>query len=161
MGYIIMQRSELRDVTDSCRIRIDKEGKWYYQGSEIVNSRILEMFCEALEADEKGRYRIIIEHEMCYIEVEDTPFVVASLRGNLETGLSLLLNTNKLCRFDPGALRFGDENVMYCILPDGMKVRFTRAAYYMLAHMMEEDEEGNIVLKLKDRVYRIDPAVSE
>lgn len=156
-----MQRSELRDVTDTCRLRIDKEGKWYYKGSEIVNPLIFELFCEALEMDEEGRYRIVLEHEMCYVEVEDTPFVVVSLRGELDTGLSLLLNTKKLCRFDPGALCFGDGNVMYCTLPDGMKVRFSRAAYYMLAHMMEEDGEGNIVLKLKDRVYRIAPAGPE
>jgi hypothetical protein len=39
-----------------------------------------------------------------------------------------------------------------------MKVRFTRSAYYNLALMMEEDENGIIVLKIRDTVYPICPS---
>jgi len=152
-----MERTGMRDVTESCRISINKEGTWFYQGQEIVNPLVLEYFCNALEKDEHGRYRIVLEQEMCYLEVEDTPFVVASLRGEPETGLSVLLNTGSLYDLDPGTLCIGDHNVMYCTLPHGMKVRFSRAAYYILALMMEEDDQGDIILKTGDRVYRISP----
>jgi uncharacterized protein len=150
-----MERTGMRDVTGSCRISIDKEGKWFYQGQEIVNPLVLEYFCKALEKDEQGRYRIVLEQEMCYLEVEDTPFVVASLRGEPETGLSVLLNTGSLFELNPETLCVGDNNVMYCTLPHGMKVRFTRAAYYILALMMEEDDKGDINLTIGDRCYRI------
>lgn len=150
-----MERSGMRDVTETCRINIDKEGKWYYQGQEIVNPLVLEFFSNALERDEEGRYRIVLDQEICYLEVEDTPFVVASLRGEPETGLSVLLNTGYLYELDPESLCIGDDNVMYCTLPEGMKVRFSRAAYYALAMMMEEEENGDIILKTGDKSYCI------
>jgi len=156
-----MQRKDLNDVTETCKIRIDKEGKWYYHGSEIVNPLILEYFQNALEKDEDGRYRIVLEHEMCYLDIEDTPFVVTSLKGNPETGLSLLLNTGDLHDLDPSTLSVGKDNVMYCTLPDGMSVRFSRAAYYTLALMMEEDEENNIVLKVGGKAYIVSSSRSD
>ncbi|HNY66987.1 MAG TPA: DUF1285 domain-containing protein [Deltaproteobacteria bacterium] len=152
-----MERSGMRDVTESCRISIDKDGKWFYQGREIVNPLVLEYFCNALEKDEHGRYRIVLEQEMCYLEVEDTPFVVASVRGEPETGLAVLLNTGSLHDLDPATLCIGDGNVMYCTVLNDMKVRFSRAAYYILALMMEEDERGDIVLRTGNKVHRISP----
>jgi hypothetical protein len=150
-----MERTGMRDVTESCKISIDKDGKWFYHGQEIVNPLVLEYFCNALEKDEQGRYRIVLEQEMCYLEVEDTPFVVATLRGEPETGLSVLLNTGLLYELNPETICIGDNNVMYCTLPHGMKVRFSRAAYYILALMMEEDDQGDIILKMEDKIYRI------
>lgn len=150
-----MERSGKIDVTENCRIRIDKEGKWYYFDSEIVNPLVLEFFCNALEQDEEGRYLVVLDQEICYLEVEDTPFVVASLRGEPDTGLSVLLNTGALYELDPETLSVGDANVMYCALPSGMKVRFSRAAYYMLAHNMEENEKGDIILKTGKKAYYI------
>ncbi|MDX9761744.1 MAG: DUF1285 domain-containing protein [Desulfomonilia bacterium] len=150
-----MKPSELRDVTDSCRIRIDKEGTWYYENQEIVNPLVLLTFCNALQKDEEGRYRIVFQSEVCYVDVEDTPFVVASIRGDQETELLVLLNTGETHKLDPATLSVGEQNVMYCLLPDGMKVRFSRAAYYLLALMMEEDEEGNIVLRMGESTYRV------
>jgi hypothetical protein len=52
-------------------------------------------------------------------------------------------------------LSIGESNVLYCTLPDGMKVRFSRAAYYTLALMMEEDEEGNVCLRDRDTTSTI------
>ncbi len=147
--------TELRDVTPGCAIRIDKDGHWYYEDREIINPQILSAFCDALEKDEDGRYRIVIEPEVCYVEVEDTPFVVASIRGDTRNGLSVLLNTAAVHKLDPATLSIGENNVMYCTLQDGMRVRFTRAAYYTLALMMEEDDDGNIVLKTGDAVHTV------
>ena len=153
-----MKPSELRDVTDSCRIRIDKEGKWYYEDQEIVNPLVLLTFCNALQKDEDGRYRIVFQSEVCYVEVEDTPFVVASIRGDQETELLVLLNTGEVHKLDPATLSIGEQNVMYCLLPDGMKVRFSRAAYHLQARMTAEDEEGGTCLKMGDRSYPVPAA---
>jgi hypothetical protein len=146
---------ELRDVTDSCRIRIDKEGRWYYEGNEIINPMVLRAFCQALQKDEHGRYRIVMEPEVCYVEVEDTPFVVSGIRGDQQVGLYLRLNTLETFPLDPTRISIGENNVMYVTLPDGTKVRFTRPAYYSLALMMEEDENDMIVLRIRDVCYPI------
>lgn len=153
-----MVKQVLRDVTGGCSIRIDKEGRWYYEGSEIINPMVLSTFCQALQRDEAGRYCIVIEPEICYVEVEDTPFVVSGIRGDLHVGLYVRLNTLETYPLDPTRLSIGQNNVMYITLPDGMKVRFTRPAYYSLALMMEEDGSGFIVLKIQNVAYPICPA---
>ncbi|MBN2298580.1 MAG: DUF1285 domain-containing protein [Deltaproteobacteria bacterium] len=147
--------TQFRDVTEYCLIRIDKDGRWYYEDREIINENVFLAFCNALEKDPEGKYRIVIESELCYVHVEDTPFVVSSIRGDKENGLYVLLNTSALHKLDPSTLSIGQKNVLYCMLPDGMKVRFTRAAYYMLALMMEEDEQGSITLTVGETVYPI------
>jgi hypothetical protein len=147
---------QLRDVTEGCRIRIDKEGKWFYEGCEIVNPLVLRAFCDALEADEQGRHRIVIGDELCYIDVEDTPFVISAIRGDPSVGLYVRLNTLQTYPLDPTKLCIGQDNILYITLPDGMKVRFTRPAYYSLALLMEEDEATRmIVLKIRDVSYPI------
>ena len=109
---------QLRDVTEGCRIRIDKEGKWFYEGCAIINPLVLRAFCEALETDEHGRHRIIIGDELCYIEVEDTPFVISAIRGDPAIGLYVRLNTLETFPLDPTKLCIGDDNILYAILPE-------------------------------------------
>ena len=149
---------QLLDVTGGCRIRIDKEGTWFYDGCEIINPLVLRAFCNALETDEHGRHRIVIGDELCYIDVEDTPFVISAIRGDPTIGLYVRLNTLETFPLDPPQLCIGKDNILYFTLPSGMKVRFTRSAYYNLALMMEEDENGIIVLKIRDTVYPICPS---
>ncbi len=147
----------LRDVTPTCRIRIDKEGRWYYEGAQIVNPMVLKAFCDALTSDEDGRHCIVLGNEICYVEVEDTPFVVSCIRGDPETGLYIRLNTMDTFPLDPEKLSIGSDNVMYYTLPHGTKVRFSRQAYYSLAFMMEE-RDGSVVLRVKGRDHAVWPA---
>ena len=149
---------QLRDVTEGCRIRIDKEGKWFYEGCEIINPLVLRAFCDALETDEHGRHRIVIGNELCYIDVEDTPFVISGIRGDPAIGLYVRLNTLETFPLDPTQICIGQDNILYATLPNGMKVRFNRSSYYSLALMMEEDENGMIVLNIRDIKYPICPA---
>ena len=149
---------QLRDVTEGCRIRIDKEGKWFYEGCAIINPLVLRAFCEALETDEHGRHRIVISDELCYIEVEDTPFVISAIRGDPTIGLYIRLNTLETYPLDPtklSVLVMTTSCMPY--YPIGMKVRFTGPAYYSLALLMEQDETGTIVLKIRDTIYPICP----
>ncbi|MCU0577613.1 MAG: DUF1285 domain-containing protein [Desulfobacterota bacterium] len=150
-------KQELRDVTGNCSIRIDREGRWYYEGNEIVNPMVLRTFCQALRKDGQGRYCIVIEPEICYVEVEDTPFVISGVRGDPQVGLYVRLNTLETYPLDPSRLSIGKDNVLYLTLPEGMKVRFTRPAYYSLALMMEE-ADGFIVLRIGDTAHPICPA---
>ncbi len=146
----------LRDVTGDCRIRIDKDGRWYYEGAEIVNPMVIKTFCKALAKDGQGRYCIVIDPEVCYVEVEDTPFVVTCIRGEKETGLYLHLSNFDTVPLDPQRLFIGEGNVLYYTMPGGMKVRFTRQAYYSLANMMEE-KDGSIVIRIRDRTHALCP----
>jgi uncharacterized protein len=143
----------LRDVSADTRIRIDKDGRWFYEDSALIHPTILKLFCDSLETDGHGRYRIIVENELCYIDVEDAPFIVRTIRGDCECGLELLLNNQRTEHLDPETLFTSCDNIMYARLANGIPVKFSRAAYYQLALMMEENKTGGICLRVKGKSY--------
>lgn len=139
----------LRDVTGNCRIRIDKDGRWFYENSEIINPLVLQSFWEALEQDDQGRWRINIPPEVCYLEVEDTPLVIAAIRES-PTGITLVLNNLHCEQMNPAQLDLAAETAPRYTLADGMEVRFSRTAFHCLGSLLAEDDEGNVVLRCGD-----------
>ena len=61
-------------------ITVDKDGTWYFQGSEIVRKDILSLFYENLHLDEDGYY-VEMEGEREFLEVEDTIFLVEGVEN--------------------------------------------------------------------------------
>jgi hypothetical protein len=56
-------------------IRVEKDGKWYFQGAEIIRKDILSLFYASVHLDEAGYY-LEIRGERERLEVEDTVFLV-------------------------------------------------------------------------------------
>ncbi len=131
-----------RDVSADCQITIDKNGNWFYRGQQIIHHQILHSFHEALEMTHNGRFLVRMEDEICYIEAEDTPFVVTTLRGDQNNGLILVLNSGETHDLDAATLRIEADNQIYATLENGIPVRFTRPAYYQLGLMMDENADG-------------------
>jgi len=150
-----MEQIKLRDVSSDTNIRIDRDGRWFYENSEIIHPTILKLFCDSLEMDAAGKYRIIVENELCYINVEDAPFIVKSLYGDCSSGLTILLNSQYSEELDPETLFIGKDNVLYARLASGIPVKFNRSAYYQLAMLMEEDENGEPCLKVRGNIFKI------
>jgi hypothetical protein len=133
------------DDAPACAIRIDKEGIWYYGDKEISRKEVVFFFYKNLTRDQKGRYLIELENERCYVEVEDTPFVVRSAQKMVSEGknheiICLALSDGTSERLDPATLLVGRENVLYCTIKSGVfSARFSRAAYYQIADYIEYD----------------------
>jgi hypothetical protein len=143
-----------------CLIFIDKEGRWFHKGAEMVHREFIQLFYENMELDDVGRYIITIGNDRCYVEVEDTPFVIRQVRfeeGEQE-GLSrcmLYLSDDTWEMLRPDSLFIGPENVLYTRVKEGaFPARFLRPAYYQLAQNIEE-EDGTYVLPLNDGKYVI------
>ncbi|NLN40203.1 MAG: DUF1285 domain-containing protein [Smithella sp.] len=123
-------------------IAIDKEGIWYYRGAHMFRKDILCIFFEHLKIDEDGKYFIELNGEICYLDVEDTAFVVTAVYE--EDQILILLSDDSLEPLALSSLRVGKDNVMYCTIKGGRFVaRFTRKAYYQLAQMIETDGTEN------------------
>lgn len=152
-----------QESTPPCNIRIDKDGVWYYQGAEMFRREFVNYFYQNLHIDETGRYVIILPDDRCYVDVEDTAFIVKAVdyvkteNGN-GTGISLRLCDETREELDPCTLRIGPENVMYCqVRNNEFKARFSRAAYYQLAEYIEHDEVREIFyLKIGGQVFNIE-----
>ncbi len=147
---------------DSCDIKIDKEGTWYYRGAHMFRKDILCIFFENLKIDECGKYLIELGEEICYLDVEDTAFVVAAVyknkqEGNIKDQIDVLLTDDSLERLDLSTLHVGKDNVLYCAVKNRkFPARFSRNSYYQLAQFIEQEEKENcFFISLNDEKYCI------
>ncbi len=130
-------------------IRIDKEGTWYHRGAEMFRKDIVSLFYRHLTKDPEGRYLIALDKERCYVDVEDTPFVIKSLDAQFsekEGGeiISLLMPDESRETLDPTTLRIGKDNTLYCTIKSGFEARFNRSSYYQIAKYFEHDRDTDL-----------------
>lgn len=141
-----------------CHIRIDKEGNWYYQGLPIINHQIYLHLNQCLEKDPSGKYVLLMDGEKCYLEVEDTPYVIqeASLKPATKSTPRLMVKLNdgteEVLKAD--TLRAGKDNVLYCKVKDAQyDARFLRASYYQLAKFLQHDGKRYYLLAGGKKIY--------
>ncbi|MBN2062769.1 MAG: DUF1285 domain-containing protein [Deltaproteobacteria bacterium] len=145
-----------------CMIYIDKEGRWYHRGSEMIHREIILDFYRHMEMDQHGRCIINWNGAPCYVETEDTPYCVRRTRmeGSRESGgisrFVLHLSGGESEALNPSTLNMGKDNILYCKVRDGIfPARFSRAAYYQLAEYIEE-ENGRFFLPVNGEKYYLD-----
>jgi len=137
------------DASPFVKLFIDKEGRWFQNGAEIIHPGIYRLFCDALEEVPEGGYRVKIGRETCRVEVADTPFVVKAIRDGANGGISLLLNDGTLDDFDPNQFWISADGTPYCHVKGGLfPARFLRPAYYALAQYVVE-EDGSYYFAMK------------
>jgi uncharacterized protein len=115
----------------------------------MFRKEILSIFFENLKVDESGRYLIELGPERCYLDVEDTAFVVLAVykTQSIQDGreqLEIVLNDDCSEILDVRSLYVGKDNVLYGRVKQGKFIaRFTRKAYYQIAEFIEQTENGN------------------
>ena len=147
----------------SCMIYVDKEGAWFHKGVPIVHQGFLQLFYQSLRLDEQGRYIIRFRNQTCFLDVEDTPFVILRVTFEPRRGvedkdrfvLHLVDGTQET--LDPRTLNVGDDHVLYCQVRDGyFRARFSRPSYYQLAqHVIEDSASGRFYLSMNGKQYDI------
>jgi uncharacterized protein len=145
-----------------CDIRIDKDGTWYFRGAEMFRREIVNYFYDNLRMDTSGHYLIELPGDRCFVEVEDTAFVVKAVHkirstpDNREEFLITLSNDTQEI-LDPVTLRIGRDNVLYCSIRNGdFEARFSRSGYYQLAEHVEYDTDNDAYfLRLNGRRFDI------
>jgi uncharacterized protein len=139
---------ELMQKLQSSQIYVDEEGDWFNEGMAMTREDILQLFLENVQELADGSYVIAWGGNLCSLRVEDTPFVIARVdhcandEPTEEQFLIKLKHHPQPQTLDPGTLRTGADNILYCRLREsGYRARFSRPAYYQLAQWIEEDSE--------------------
>jgi len=122
-------------------LRIDREGRWFHEGVEIVRDDIRSHFSQHLARNKDGGYVVRIGNDECPVVVEDAPFVVSRVVKEPNGGFSLLLSDCGAEPLDVKTLEFKESNIPYCRVRNGLEARFSRPAYYQLAEFIEYNEE--------------------
>lgn len=160
MGEDVKTIETARDDVLPCLIFIDKEGRWFHKGVEMIHREIIRLFYRHLGLDSQGRYILTLEGERCYVEVEDTPFVVRRARfmDSVQADRSrytLSLSDGTEENLSPDTLKVGVDHVLYCRVKDhAFPARFDRPAYYQLAQYIVE-RAGVYFLPLNGKEYEI------
>ena len=155
----MMAKTEMNELPP-CLIFIDKEGHWYHKGSEMIHRDFIRLFYQHMELDSQGQYVISWQGQRCWVDVEDTAFVVR--RVTVKDGTQdqngrylLYLSDDSREPLAPETLFVGQDNVLYCKVKTGVfPARFNRAAYYQLADYIEE-EGDTYYLPLNGRKYNL------
>jgi hypothetical protein len=157
----------LRLLISGSDLRIDREGLWYYRGVVMTRREIIRLFYRNLIRDESGRYSIKIGTQNYPVDVEDTAYVVWSVRysGKTENAveyIDLLLSDDGTEQLDPGTLTIGANNIPYCRVLNGrFEARFSKSAYYALAqHIHYNSQLDRYYLLLNNSSYYIEKAIT-
>jgi len=126
-------------------IRVDKDGKWYFEGAEIIRKEILSLFYASLHLDEDGYY-LEIKGQRERLGVEDTVFLVqgAELVKDSEEAFVIRLNDGTQERLDLDTFCIAEGNVPYCLVKEGkFPARFLRLPFYQVAQYAQHDEDAD------------------
>lgn len=138
-------------------IRIDVDGRWYYQNSPIGRMPLVKLFATVLSRDADGAYWLTTPIERGTIEVEDVPFVavemtvsgsgedqIIRLRTNLDEWVEVGAEHPLWVEDRKGVAGDGAEHdaaggpVPYVQVKDGLNARVARSVYYDLVALAVE-----------------------
>lgn len=149
-------------AVESGRISFRRDGNWYTDEERIDNPRIALLFSRSIHRNPDGSYYLQVAEERAPVTVEDTPYVVKGVEGDVQSGFTLMLNDEEREALDPATLEVGPDNVLYCRVKDGeFRARFLRTAYYHLSPGFQGDAGGGFSITVRGRRYPLRVAAEE
>jgi hypothetical protein len=141
--------------------RVDREGRIFHDGTEIVDPPTLRFFLLALQQTSDGRWLAMCQGERNWFESQGTPFVVQRLGlevidGRLG-GVELRLAGDYREPLDPATLEH-DGSQLFCRVRKGaFRACFGRIAMQQIAPWLTE-EGGSPTLDMGGRRYTLTAA---
>ena len=136
------------ELSGDIYIVIDADGEWIHQGGKIERTSIVNLFSRLLRRESDGDYYLVTPGEKWRIQVELHPLIVVDIdchgTGKTQT-LEATLNNGKRLEIDtahPLSQEPRCEMVAVVALEHGLSALFSRAAWYRLAEMI--DDQGNL-----------------
>ncbi|WP_067522474.1 DUF1285 domain-containing protein [Endozoicomonas ascidiicola] len=133
-------------------MRIDREGRWHYNGSPIAREKMVSLFATVMRRDDDDYY-LVTPVEKVRIQVEDVPFVViAADVQDGEAGKEYHLTTNigdQVVVGKGSPILSGERagflaDMLYVLVRDRLYARVNRNVFYQLVNDAQERviEEG-------------------
>lgn len=138
-----------------CKILIDEEGHWYYEGVSPIRDDFVKMFYENLHLIREGLYVIKLHGDICKVDVKDTAYVVWGVDYSDDSAVILTLSDWTEEELNPESIWMGRNNVLYCRVKQGrFPCRFTRKAFYQISGLFCEKDD-KFYLRFKGSLYPI------
>jgi hypothetical protein len=140
----------MTEPTREYRYQVDRDGRVFHDGTEIIDPAVLRFFLRAMTRTEDGRSLVLCQGERNWFEATDTPFVIQRVRLTVEGGV---LQAVELCfpgdyrePLDPRTLE-AERDLLFCRVRGGVfRARFGRVAVQQLAPFLVAAGEGSALL---------------
>jgi hypothetical protein len=158
----------VNQVTREYHYRVDREGRIYHDGTEIVDPATLRFFLLALTRTPEGRWLAVCQGERNWFESDgrlpdDTPFIVQRLRLTIESGrlraVELCLAGDYREPLEPATLEQDGERLFCAVRRGAFRARFGRLAMQQLAPYLSDGPDGP-ALALDGRRHPLQRAAS-
>jgi Protein of unknown function (DUF1285) len=145
------------------RYVVDRDGRIFHDGTEIVDAPTLRFFLRAMQRLSDGRHLAVCQGERNWFDVRDTPFVIQRVRCDEDQGrviaVDLFFAGGYQEILDAGSLE-AEDGYLYCRVRDGtFRARFGRGAIQQLAPYLLEEESG-LSLEIAGTKHSIPEVVS-
>ena len=137
-----------RFICGELNIKIDKEGRWYYNNSPIGRMGLVKLFSSVIEKDKDNTYWLVTPAEKGQIFVEDVPFMAVECQVN-GTGerQTLTFRTNiddyvKAGEGNPLFFRVNsntNEPKPYILVRKNLEAKLTRSVFYQVVDLGVEE----------------------
>ena len=132
------------------RYTVDRDGRVFHEGSEIIDPVVLRFFLRAMQRTPDGRYLVVCQKEHNWFQTPDTPFVIQRLACVVEGGqlvsVELYLAGDHHEPLDPESVE-AEGSYLYCrVRNGGFRARFGRRAVQQLAPYLDDDSGGPVLL---------------
>ena len=126
--------------------RVDREGRVFHDGSEIVDGATLRFFLLALHRAPDGRWQVLCQGERNWFEPHDTPFVVRRLGLDVAGGrlrsIDLYFAGDLREPLDPATLEHDGAQLFCRVRKGAFSARFGRMAMQQIAPWLADDCTG-------------------
>ncbi len=146
-------------------MRIDREGRWFYQGGELKRSAMVKMFSSILRR-EGDDYFLLTPAEKWRINVEQAPFLMVAMRvenaGTKDQFIVLETNVGNevlVSRDNPLWLVESDrgEQLLMIEVRSSLPGLLSRAVFYELVEQNAEEEGGRYFVESSGERFWLQP----
>ena len=155
------------DFCGDIDMRIMRNGKWFYMGSEIKRPAMIKLFSRILRLDEDNHYYLVTPVEKVRIQVEDAPFVATSIRQETKNGIKNLYFTTNLnekillSNQNPIDIKIDintEEPSPYILVRKNLKALISRSVFYELIDLAKKqtiDSVEYLILESNNEIFKI------
>jgi len=148
-------------------MKIMRNGKWFYMGTEIKRPAMVKLFSGILRLDSDNFYYLVTPVEKVRISVEDAPFIATSLISENKDNINhlyFITNVNEkilLTKNNPLEIKINnitEEPSPYIFVRKNLKALISRSVFYELIELATKKNIGGkdcLVLASAGEVFKL------
>lgn len=148
-------------------MKIMRNGKWFYMGTEIKRPAMVKLFSGILRLDSDNCYYLVTPVEKVRISVEDAPFIATSLISENKDNINhlyFITNVNEkilLTKNNPLEIKIDnktEEPSPYIFVRKNLKALISRSVFYELIELATKkniDGKDCLVLASAGEVFKL------